>query len=116
MLFGASFFHGSGGTFTHNNGTVTFDGGGSLESDLGAENFNNLNFNDPDGSTMTIFGGPAVALGALALNDGKLGGAVEAQAAVTVGPNLAGGTGTLGITGPAGRPITWDRGPPLINH
>src|SRR2546423_10983389 len=64
---------------------------------------------------MTIFGGPAVVLGALALNDGKLGGAVEAQAAVTVGPNFDGGTGTLSITGAAARTITFASGTNLLN-
>src|SRR5437660_8856322 len=64
---------------------------------------------------MTIFGGPAVALGALALNDGKLGGPVEAQAGVTVSPNFDGGTGTLSISGAAARAITFATGTSLIN-
>src|SRR2546423_1270899 len=64
---------------------------------------------------MTIFGGPAVALGALALNDGNLGGAVEAQAGVTVSPNFDGGTGTLNITGAAVRTITFAAGAHLLN-
>src|SRR5207244_11260232 len=105
-LFLAASFLDSAGAFNHHNGTVTFDGGGSLESDLGAENFNNLNFNNPDGSTMTIFGGPVVVLGALALNDGKLGGPIEAQAGVTVSPNFDGGTGTMSITGAVARART----------
>ena len=114
LFLGGSFLD-SAGAFNHNNGTVTFDGGGSLESDLGAENFNNLNFNNPDGSTTTIFGGPAVALGALALNDGKLGGPVEAQAGVTISPNFDGGGGTLRITGAATRTITFAAGTSLLN-
>src|SRR5207245_6104568 len=114
LFLGGSFLD-SAGAFNHNNGTVTFDGGGSLESDLAAEHFNNLNFNNPDGSTTTIFGGPAVALGALALNDGKLGVPVEAQAGVTVGSNFDGGTGALSITGAATRTMTFATGTSLLN-
>ena len=53
---------------------------------------------------------PIVVLGALALNDGKLGGTVQAQAGVTVNPNFDGGPGTLNITGAATRTITFTGG------
>jgi hypothetical protein len=115
LFLGGSYSHDVGGAFNHNNGTVTFDGGGSLSHDFGAETFNNLNFNNPDGSTMTIFGSPIVVLGALALNDGKLGGTVQAQAGVTVSPNFDGGSGTLNIIGAATRTITFATGTSLIN-
>src|SRR5205085_3889921 len=109
LFLGFSYDHGGGGTFNHNNGTVTFDatGDGSFEADLGAENFNNVNFNDGNGQTRTIFGGPVVVLGALAFNDGIVNGnTIEGRAAVTIGPNFDGGQVPLTFSGSANQTFT----------
>lgn len=119
----ANFQHSNGGTFNHNNGTVTFAGstsGVQLSPPAGGETFNNLNFNKSNGANISVFGHVTV-LGNLALNDGSViggpGNILEARGGVTLAPTFLGGSDTLSITNGGGIPrsITFAAGTNLLN-
>ena len=128
LFLGAAFDHNTssnpGGTFNHNNGTVTFDGIlGGISSELSGTVFNNVNFDHTSQRTINIRsgGGPTITvLGALALNDGELfGNQIEARAALTISPNFDGAPvnhATLVIANGGGaRTITFAAGINLLN-
>ncbi len=81
------------GTFTHENGTVTFNGSGASETiTTGGSQFYNLTFNNASGGwalqdTTTVANDVTVTAGALSINS------------KTFNVNHAGGTDNTGITG-----------------
>src|SRR5215813_11990257 len=103
-LFVSSHYdHSSGGTFTHNNGTVTFNSDGASISLPGAgETFNNVNFNTNNGQTKTLFNGTLNVVGSLALNDGFInasGVALSPQANMVIATTFDGGNTPITFSG-----------------
>ncbi|HET8677934.1 MAG TPA: hypothetical protein VFO63_19190, partial [Blastocatellia bacterium] len=128
LFLGSAFDHNTstnpGGTFNHNNGTVTFDGSlGGINSELSGTIFNNVNFDHTSQRVVfnTSGGGPTMTvLGALAFNDGQLfGSRIEARGAVTFAPNFDGAPvnhATLVIANGSGpRTITFAAGTNMLN-
>jgi hypothetical protein len=128
LFIGSGFDHNTssnpGGTFNHNNGTVTFDGAfGGINSDLSGTIFNNVNFDHTDQRTINLRsgGGPTITvLGALALNDGKLfGSQIEVRGNLTISPSFDGAPSnhaTLAISnGSVSRTITFAVGTNMLN-
>src|SRR5205085_2453816 len=95
--------HTAGGTFNHNNGTVTFTGSSRTSDVMGTETFNNLTFTPQNGWTRTIAAGDTLlALGTLTLNNGYAGtGTLEARGNVTIAATFQGGNSPLLFTGSA---------------
>ena len=128
LFLGAAFTHNTssnpGGTFNHNNGTVTFDGSdGGINSDVSGTVFKNVNFNHTAQRIVSgrMGGGPTITvLGALALNDGQLfGSQIEVRGELNISPNFDGapsGPATLVIAnGTGSRTITFAVGTNILN-
>jgi|GEM_PF-805663 len=90
--------HTAGGTFTHNSGTVTFDGGsGTSNHNVDtSETFYNLTLN-PGGGTKTLAAGDAfIVTGTLTLSNGNFGGGtIDARGPIVHGAAFDGGAGGI---------------------
>ena len=108
-----SFRHDSGGTFVHNSGTVTFDSIQSpstpvIQVSAAGDTFNNLNFSKDDGTSILVTG-KLIVVGALALNDGSLSGAVQTlqpQGNMTIASTFDGGNLDVTFAGSANQVFT----------
>lgn len=90
------------GTFDSNGGTVAFTGANSTINVPASAAFNDVFVQKNNNATLTVASGKTFVIkGALAHNDGKLAGTVEAQGNVTIGVGADGGTAKLGFAGTA---------------
>ncbi|MBM3883512.1 MAG: DUF2341 domain-containing protein, partial [Verrucomicrobia bacterium] len=98
--------HGSGGTFSHNNGTVLFDGTSPSVDVNALELFSHLTVNLTSGTLYLSFGDILRVLGTLTLSNGAVSASsgsatLEAQGNVLVQSAHDGGGVTLAFTGSA---------------
>ncbi|MCK5160009.1 MAG: DUF2341 domain-containing protein, partial [Candidatus Aureabacteria bacterium] len=100
----------SGGTFNEDTGTVTFGGttDGTFDVDT-SETFNNVTINKTTdvSDILTITSGDTIVItGTLALTDGEVTGAVNAQGNVTVGASFNQGDANITFSGTSNQTIT----------
>ena len=92
----------SGGSFSHNNGTVLFDGNNATFN-YNTEAFFNLNLSKNTGQTLTLTTGQTIYIyGTLTLTDGLAsGGVIAPYGNVTISPTWDGGNSKLTFVGNA---------------
>ncbi|KND46768.1 MAG: Fibronectin type III domain protein [Parcubacteria bacterium C7867-006] len=98
--------HTAGGTFNHNNGTVTFSSGNNTWDFASSETFYNFTVNS--GGTLTISSGDTLIVTSTytATAGASNSGTVEAQGNVIIGSSFSGGTTAFNFTGSASQTIT----------
>jgi hypothetical protein len=114
LSMGAHYTHTEGGTFSHNNGTVTYDAASVTWNVATSETFYNLTLDcagsgtNCAGSALTVSSGDTlICENTLTLSDGQITtGTVEGQNAISISTLFDGGSGLLSITGSATRTVT----------